>query len=153
MLGLTACSRTVRIASDPPGAEVLVDGRPLAGHAPLQESVRGRWISEGKEAHHVVEARLPGMASGVYRLDPTEIFWPGAIGCVALIGLGCPWVSQIPDEVNLKLYPLAEGRTPERPTESLPARLQRLERLWKEGKISDREYEESRQKALQDVNQ
>jgi len=92
----------VRIASDPPGAEVLIDGRSV-GSAPLEVEVRGRWIFQDAHARHKVTARAPGFRSGLYYLEPNVPFLPGAILCWVLVG--CPWAAQIPDEVNLTLHP------------------------------------------------
>ena len=105
---VSACAtRTVAFTTDPPGAEVLVDGKAV-GHAPVWAPVRGRWIFQGARARHMVRARADGLESGVYYLEPTEVFWPGAVGCVLLLGLGCPWAAQIPDEVNIRLAPVPD---------------------------------------------
>ncbi len=100
----SGCSSTrlVSISSDPPGAEIFIDKRSV-GIAPLETKVRGRWIYQDYRARHKVTARAPGYQSGLYYLEPTEPFLPGAIGCWFL--LGCPWKAQIPDEVNLTLHP------------------------------------------------
>ena len=100
--GAGACStaRTVSFVSDPAGAEIVVDGRAV-GHAPLDVAVPGRWIYQGESARHTVTARAPGLQAGVYYLEPTEVFIPGAVTCLLLVG--CPWVAQIPDSVNLQL--------------------------------------------------
>lgn len=103
MACLSGCTtRTVAISSEPPGAEILVDDR-IVGHAPLRVSVRGRWIYQFDKSRHTVLGRSPGMQSGLYRLEPTDVFIPGAVGCVVLVG--CPWAAQIPDEVNVRLNP------------------------------------------------
>ena len=81
-----------------------MDQRPV-GQAPRDVYVRGRWLYEGSRARHTVLARGAGLQSGLYRLEPTEVFVPGAVCCIVLLGLGCPWAAQIPDEVNLRLYP------------------------------------------------
>lgn len=101
-LGCT--TRTVTISTDPIGAEVLFDHRPV-GNAPLRIPVDGRWIYQGSRARHTIVARAPGLQSGLYYLEPTETFVPGAVTCVVLLGIGCPWAAQIPDEVNLRLHP------------------------------------------------
>lgn len=78
-------SRLVSIGSDPLGAEILIDGRSV-GTAPIETYVEGRWVYEDNRAHHKVTARAPGYRSGLYRLEPTEVYLPGAIGCVFLLG-------------------------------------------------------------------
>ncbi len=75
------------------------------GPAPLKTPVRGRWIYQAERARHTVMARAPGMLSGTYYLEPTDAFIPGVLGCWLLLGLGCPWIAQIPDEVNVTLHP------------------------------------------------
>jgi hypothetical protein len=105
LAGSPGCTtRVVTVSTDPAGAEVLLDHRPV-GKAPLRVAVAGRWIYQGSRAHHTVTARAPGLQSGVYYLEPTETFVPGAVACVVLIGIGCPWAAQIPDAVNLRLHP------------------------------------------------
>lgn len=97
----------MHIHSDPEGAEILVDGR-LVGTAPLATRVQGRWVYQGARARHTVMARAPGMMSGLYRLEPDEVFVPAAVFCLPFpfFGVGCPWLSQIPDEVSLRLHPV-----------------------------------------------
>jgi PEGA domain len=105
LLGCTA--RDVTVTSDPAGADIFIDARPI-GTAPVRSSVRGRWVYQGEGARHVVTARAPGMQSGLYYLEPTETFVPGAIACIVLLGAGCPWAAQIPGEVNVRLHPVEE---------------------------------------------
>ena len=101
LLFSSCTTRAVTIYSEPTGAEILVDSRSV-GTAPVVVPVRGRWVYQAA-ARHTVTARMGRRQAGLYPLEPTEVFWPGAVGCVLLLGIGCPWLAQIPDELTVRL--------------------------------------------------
>ena len=109
-LVLAGCSssRLVTITTDPAGGEVLVDDT-VVGNAPLKVEIHGRWAYQGSRARHRIYARSPGFQSGLYRLEATEVYFPGAMTCqFYALWIGCFWATEIGDQVHLRMHAAQE---------------------------------------------
>jgi hypothetical protein len=103
--------QTVKVVSDPPGATVLIDGRP-AGTTPAA-------VPLARKAEHQVEVSAPGYETARLavksQLNPWvfgNILVGGLIGIVVDLSTGATSTLS-PDELTVKLRPL--GTTPVAP--------------------------------------
>lgn len=80
LLPVLACSHTVVVHSDPPGARIWVDGRER-GHAPVQ------FVEEAGVASHRVHAELPGHTPVELEVERSELSWTPALGVLAASAL------------------------------------------------------------------
>ena len=93
----------VRITTDAPGAEVIVDGRPV-GAAPAE-------VKLSRRSHHTVEVAAPGFETSRLGIEPQfnpwvigNVVFGGVVGIVVDFATGATATLK-PDELNVTLRP------------------------------------------------
>jgi hypothetical protein len=142
--GVAGCAETTTIRTYPPGATVAVNGQPI-GTGPIEFSVPRTQIPAGGVFHYQAERQGYRPAEGDFRTSPAKGRITGGIFTLGILFL-FKNPTTLPEEIHVVLEPTNAPGT--KAAADPAARLNRLEKLFEQGTITEEEYKRERYKVL-----
>ncbi len=147
LMSVSACSESVAIRTQPPGASVYVDGK-LVGIAPVVYTVPRAQFGEHP---NLCRVEMEGYAPTEDKLR-TQFAGGRLAGAIFTLGIvylfKSPYTFRSPQDFMLSKYVTAPGQGGQGSTGTSVDRLERLQKLRDQGTITQQEFEQYKSEIL-----